>query len=51
MINDEPVSIGTDLYGESKITRIETFFYPCKKLRVINLYGESKITRIETVHY
>ena len=36
------------LYGESKITRIETRFPYLYHLWYIYLYGESKITRIET---
>ena len=38
-----------NLYGESKITRIETLHVVNHTRKVIlNLYGESKITRIET---
>ena len=43
------VGIQFYLYGESKITRIETDEWEQKELWLVqNLYGESKITRIET---
>ena len=37
-----------NLYGESKITRIETRCQLLTQNHCQNLYGESKITRIET---
>ena len=42
---------GTNLYGESKITRIETLLTMHVLKCLHYLYGESKITRIETQHF